>query len=99
MSSAPVPIEPVRVTLDEGVLEDLRGRLAHSRLPAPDTRGWERGVPGHWLAGLLADWRTFDAARFEARLNRMIHLQASLTGQLVHLVHAPGHGPDRCRCC
>ena len=51
-------------------------------------------MPGHWLAELLADWRTFDAARFEARLNRMIHLQASLTGQLVHLVHAPGHGPD-----
>jgi pimeloyl-ACP methyl ester carboxylesterase len=51
-------------------------------------------VPGHWLAELLADWRSFDTARFEARVNRMIHLQASLTGQLVHLVHVPGRGPD-----
>jgi pimeloyl-ACP methyl ester carboxylesterase len=94
VGSEPVPVEPVRVGLDEGVLEDLRERLGRSRLPVPDTRGWERGVPGHWLTELLADWRIFDTARFEARVNRMTHLQASLTGQLVHLVHVPGRGPD-----
>jgi hypothetical protein len=94
LSSAAVPIEPLRVSLDEGALEDLRARLGRSRLPLADTEGWERGVPGHWLAGLLADWRTFDSARFAAWLNRVPHLQASLTGQRVHLVHLPGRGPD-----
>ena len=33
-------------------------------------------------------------SRFQARLDRLTHLRASLDGQLVHLVHMPGRGPD-----
>jgi pimeloyl-ACP methyl ester carboxylesterase len=51
-------------------------------------------VPGHWLAELLVDWQAFDTSRFEARLDRLTHLRANMDGQLVHLVHAPGRGPD-----
>lgn len=51
-------------------------------------------MPGHWLAELLADWQAFDTTRFQTRLDQLTHLQANLDGQLVHLVHAPGHGPD-----
>jgi pimeloyl-ACP methyl ester carboxylesterase len=87
-------VEPVRVTFDEDVLNDLRERLGRSRLPAPDARGWERGVPGHWLGELLGDWQAFDTSRFQARLDQLTHLRASLDGQLLHLVHAPGRGPD-----
>jgi pimeloyl-ACP methyl ester carboxylesterase len=94
VSSAPA-IEPVRAALGEEMLSDLRERLGRSRLPAPEADGgWERGVPGHWLAELLADWRAFDTSRFQARLDGLTHLRADLDGQLVHLVHAPGAGPD-----
>ena len=75
-------------------MADLRERLARSRLAPPDASGWERGVPGFWLSALLADWQAFDVSRFQARLDRLTHLRASLDGQLVHLVHMPGRGPD-----
>jgi len=93
VGSAP-DVEAVRVTLDEDVLDDLRERLGRSRLPAPDARGWERGAPGHWLGELLGDWHAFDTSRFQARLDQLTHLRANLDGQLLHLVHAPGRGPD-----
>jgi pimeloyl-ACP methyl ester carboxylesterase len=76
------------------VLEELRERLERRRLAPADTQGWERGVPSHWLAQLLADWRAFDIARFQARLDEMVHLRAHVDGRPVHLVHAPGRGPD-----
>ena len=51
-------------------------------------------MPGRWLSTLLADWQAFDVSRFQARLERLTHLRANLDGQLVHLVHMPGRGPD-----
>jgi pimeloyl-ACP methyl ester carboxylesterase len=93
MSNAPI-VEPVRVTLDERSMADLRERLARSRLVPDHGDGWEQGVPGRWLRELLADWQAFDVSRFQARLDRLTHVRASLDGQRVHLVHAPGRGPD-----
>lgn len=87
-------VEPIRATLDKDALEELRERLARPRLPAPDSDGWERGVPGQWLAALLADWQAFDTARFQTRLDRLSHQQATVDGQAVHLVHAQGRGRD-----
>jgi pimeloyl-ACP methyl ester carboxylesterase len=75
-------------------MADLRERLARSRLAPPDASGWERGVPGFWLSTLLADWQAFDVSRFQARLDRLTHLRANLDGQVVHLLHLPGRGPD-----
>jgi pimeloyl-ACP methyl ester carboxylesterase len=87
-------VDPFRAAFDEGSMADLRERLARSRLALPGGDGWERGVPGRWLSALLADWQAFDVSRFQARLDRLTHLRASLDGQLVHLVHMPGRGPD-----
>ncbi|GEM_PF-3046385 len=87
-------VDPFRVAFDDGAMADLRERLARSRLALPDGDGWERGVPGRWLSAPLSDWRAFDVARFQARLGRLTHLRANLDGQLVHLVHMPGRGPD-----
>jgi pimeloyl-ACP methyl ester carboxylesterase len=93
VSSAPL-VKPIRVTLDEDALDELRGRLARHRVPPPDTEGWERGVPGGWLAELLADWQAFDTTLFQTRLDQLTHLRADVDGQVVHLVHAPGRGHD-----
>ncbi|WNV87304.1 alpha/beta fold hydrolase [Umezawaea sp. Da 62-37] len=89
-----VTTEPVRALLDTDALDRLRDRLAGARLPAADTGGWERGVPSDWLAELVADWKSFDTAGFQSRLDGLTHLRADVDGQSLHVVHAPGRGPD-----
>ena len=51
-------------------------------------------MPAGWLGALLADWQAFSVPRFQARLDGLTHLRASVDGHLVHLVHMPGRGPD-----
>ena len=51
-------------------------------------------MPGDWLARLIEDWRAFDPLSLQARLDRLTHLRAEVDGVSVHLVHAPGTGPD-----
>ena len=84
----------IRVALAGDALDDLRERLLRTRLPAADGDGWARGVPRSWLAVLLADWQEFDVAAFQARLDRLTHREVTVDGQRIHLVHAPGQGPD-----
>ena len=96
MSSAEdlLPAAPFRPELDRDALAGLSRRLADVRRPAHDDGSWERGVPGSWLAGVIADWLVFDPARLQARLDNLTHLRAEVGGIAVHLVHAPGAGPD-----
>jgi pimeloyl-ACP methyl ester carboxylesterase len=94
VTGSPVAVETVRVRLDRALLDELRRRLAVSRLVPPDGDGWERGIPPQWLAGLLADWRRFDADAFQARLDRLVHLRVTVGGQAVHVVREHGHGPE-----
>src|ERR1700733_15503109 len=84
----------IRVIVAGDALEDLRERLPRARLPAADGEGWARGVPRSWLAALLADWQEFDVAAFQARLDRLTHREVTVDSQRIHLVHAPGQGPD-----
>ena len=86
--------EPFRAELDGAALADLARRLDMARLPARHDSTWERGVPGSWLAGLIADWRAFDPLRLQARLDQLTHLRAEVGGIAVHLVYAAGSGPD-----
>jgi pimeloyl-ACP methyl ester carboxylesterase len=51
-------------------------------------------VRGSWLAGLIADWRAFNPQWLQARLDELTHLRVEVGGIAVHLVHAPGAGPD-----
>jgi pimeloyl-ACP methyl ester carboxylesterase len=87
-------VEPFRPELGRDALAGLTRRLEAVRLPTQDDGTWERGVPGGWLAGLIADWRTFDPRRLQARLDKLTHLRVEVGGIDVHLVHAPGAGPD-----
>ena len=84
----------IRVTLAGDALDDLRERLLRTRLTTADGDGRARGVPRSWLAALLADWQKFDVAAFQARLDRLTHREVTVDGQRIHLVHAPGQGPD-----
>jgi pimeloyl-ACP methyl ester carboxylesterase len=88
-----VHINEERFVLSSEGLEDLRERLARTRL-APDLgSGWERGVPGEWLGALLEDWRAFDVEAFQRRLDGLTQLRADVDGQILHLVQAQGRGP------
>src|SRR5262249_23530051 len=56
--------------------------------------GWEQGVPMGWLRGLLDEWRAFDPAALQGRLDGLRQLQAEIDGLMLHVVIAEGQGPD-----
>jgi pimeloyl-ACP methyl ester carboxylesterase len=86
--------ERIRAELDSAALEDLSRRLRAARLPSGPSGTWDQGVPAHWLADLIADWQAFDALALQARLDQLTHLRVEVGGTTVHVVHAPGAGPD-----
>jgi pimeloyl-ACP methyl ester carboxylesterase len=83
-------IEPFEVRVEDGVLEDLRDRLARTRLPDQiDGTGWEYGMPAAYLSDLVEYWRgSYDWRAQEARLNQLAHFRTTIDGQSVHFVHA-----------
>jgi pimeloyl-ACP methyl ester carboxylesterase len=93
VTGSPDPADAARVQLDQAMLDELRQRLALTRLPPLDG-GWERGTPRGWLADLLADWLQFDTDAFGARLGQLAHFRVAVGGLNVHLVHEPGRGPQ-----
>jgi pimeloyl-ACP methyl ester carboxylesterase len=94
MGRRAVKVVSERVVLDQDRLRVLRERLAHSRVPSVGVDSWEQGVPPSWLNQLLDDWRAFDVGGLSDRLDELTHLRVELDGQSVHLVHAPGRGPE-----
>ena len=78
-------MEPYRIDVPDGVLDDLRARLAITRWPVVAAgAGWDRGTDPDFLRQLLNQWRTaYDWRRHEAELNELPHFKA---GGL-HFVH------------
>jgi pimeloyl-ACP methyl ester carboxylesterase len=84
------PIEPFRIQIDDAVLDDLRRRLAQTRLPDQiEGTGWEYGLPSDYLRELVAYWRDrYDWRAQEARLNELPQFRTRIDGQSIHFVHA-----------
>ena len=89
-----IEITEKRFALPADALEDLATRLSRTRASAELRAGWEQGVPAGWLHGLLEDWRAFDPAVLQQRLDGLRQLQAEIDGQTLHLVIADGQGPS-----
>jgi pimeloyl-ACP methyl ester carboxylesterase len=89
-----VEVTEKRFALPDKALEDLANRLSYTRLPADLGAGWEQGVPIGWLRGLLDDWRAFDPAALQRRLDGLRQLEAEIDGQMLHVVIAEGQGPN-----
>jgi pimeloyl-ACP methyl ester carboxylesterase len=89
-----VRVTEERVVLASDAVEDLRARLARTRLSSELASGWELGVPGNWLRRLVEDWRDFDAGALQRRLDGLRHLRAEVDGQPLHVVHVEGRGPS-----
>ena len=83
-------IERFEIRIDDSVLDDLRNRLALTRLPDQiDGTGWEYGIPEDYLRDLVEYWRdTYDWRAQEARLNELAHFRTWIDGQSIHFIHA-----------
>lgn len=88
----PVQVSEQRFVLAGQALVDLATRLDRARLPADPASGWERGVPLGWLRDLLGDWRSFDPAALQLRLDGLRQLRAEVDRQSVHVVVMEGRG-------
>ena len=89
-------IEPFRVDVPDDVLDDLRARLARTRLPNQvDGAAWDQGTELGYLQELLAYWRDeFDWRAQEARLNAFDQFVTEIDGQRIHFVHHRSPEPD-----
>jgi pimeloyl-ACP methyl ester carboxylesterase len=85
-------MEPFVIDVDDRVLDDLRARLARTRLPVrtPGER-WSAGMDPDYLRELLAHWADgFDWRGREAWLNSFPQYLAQVNGQTVHFAYLRG---------
>ncbi|MBB3675955.1 epoxide hydrolase family protein [Modestobacter versicolor] len=87
-SGSPDEIRPFRIEVPQADLDDLRERLARTRLPQPAPGDdWTYGTPNSWLTEALEAWRTFDWRALEAQLNAYPQATTDIDGQPVHFLH------------
>lgn len=86
---------PFRIEIPEPQIEDLKRRLAATRLPAAlDAEAWDDGASLAFVARLADHWlNRFDWRAQEARLNRLPQYRATIDGLDIHFVHQRGQGP------
>ena len=83
-------IEPFEIRVDDAVLDDLRARLARTRLPDQIVgTGWEYGIPSTTCASSSSTGATgTTGAPQEARLNASRSSAPRSTDQSIHFLHA-----------
>lgn len=92
----PLDLQPFTVDIPETQLDDLRDRLARTRLPQqlPDA-GWDYGTELGYLTELIGYWRDrYDWRRAEARLNAFPQFLTEIDGAQVHFLHVRSPEPD-----
>jgi epoxide hydrolase len=89
-------IRPFRIDIPQADLDDLAGRLAHTRWPGElPGAGWAAGVPLQYLKDLADYWRAgYDWRAYEARLNEFPQFTTVIDGQNVHFLHVRSPEPD-----
>jgi microsomal epoxide hydrolase len=87
--------KPYQLAVPDGVLDDLRQRLARTRLPdEPPLAPWSTGTSVMYLRQLLDYWReAFDWRAHEAKLNAFQQFTVPLAGIDLHFIHEAGRGP------
>ncbi|KPK08185.1 MAG: hypothetical protein AMJ64_04115 [Betaproteobacteria bacterium SG8_39] len=93
----PTPdLRPFQLSVADADLDDLRQRLARTRLPdEPPLEPWSTGTSVAYLRGLLDYWREgFDWRAQEAKLNAFRQFTVPLAGIDLHFIHEAGKGPE-----
>jgi pimeloyl-ACP methyl ester carboxylesterase len=87
-------VHSFEVRIPESTLDDLRQRLAGTRLvPQDDATDWDAGTSPAYLRQLVDYWQSrYDWRVHEANINRFAHFRATLGGTTVHFVHERGRG-------
>ena len=88
-------IRPFEIRVAEGVLEDLRERLARTRFVVPILgSGWQYGANPEWLREITSFWRSgFDWRSQEAALNRIPQFTTEIDGLRIHFLHQRSKEP------
>ncbi len=89
-STDPEAIRPFRIDIPEADLDDLRYRLAHTRLPEKETvSDFSQGVPLETIKQVLQHWQTkYDWRKVEARINSYPNFITEIDGLDIHFIHA-----------
>jgi microsomal epoxide hydrolase len=89
-------MEAAPISVPGAVLDELRERLARTRLPNQvENAGWAMGTELDFLSSLLDTWRTeFDWRAQEARFNALAPTATEVDGQRIHFLHARSPEPD-----
>ncbi len=92
----PATIRPFKVHVPDGVLIDLRRRLAETKWPdqLPGTT-WEYGVDIKKVRELADYWQNgYDWRAQEARINRFDQFTTEIDGQQIYFIHQRSPRPD-----
>ncbi|MEH1127246.1 epoxide hydrolase family protein [Micromonospora sp. CPCC 206061] len=78
-----------RISVDEGVLDDLRDRLRRTRWPEPGpVQDWSQGVPLDYLRELCRYWaEEYEWPVRQERLNALPQFRTTIDGLGVHFIH------------
>jgi epoxide hydrolase len=78
-----------RIVVDDGLLDDLRGRLRRTRWPEAETvQDWSQGVPHDYLRELCRYWaEEYDWWARRARLNDLPQFRTEIDGLGIHFIH------------
>jgi pimeloyl-ACP methyl ester carboxylesterase len=82
-------VRPFRVEISDEALDDLRRRIAATRLPEKETvADASQGVQLATIQKLVRYWGTdYDLRRFEARLNAVPQFMTEIDGLDIHFLH------------
>lgn len=91
-----IAMRPFHLKIAQTELDDLRQRLASTRMPPELTGvGWTRGMPLAYLHELVEYWRSgFDWRGAERRINSYPQFITEIDGQRMHFFHMRSPHPD-----
>ena len=92
----PVKIEPFLPQFDQSQIDDLKARLAITRLPEAETvDDWEQGIPLDYVRELLTYWQSdYDWNRCTDLLNQYPQFRAEINGLPIHFLHVKSPRAD-----
>src|SRR4051794_39785724 len=89
-------LDPFTVRIREEAIDDLRRRLATTRVPSRELAGdRSQGVQLATMQALLQYWATeYDVRRVESRLNALPQFTTEIDGVNIHFLHVRSEHPD-----
>lgn len=83
-------IHPFEIETPQADIDDLKARLAMTRLPEKETPDdWSQGIPLEYVKEILEYWqKEYDWRRAETRINQFPQFKTEVDGLGVHFIHA-----------